>query len=389
MQLSNNENIHPLYHQGKEIILLGTAHVSRESVQLVSRVIMEEKPDTVCVELCQSRYQAIRQKDRWLEMDIVKVIKEKKAFLLLSNLLLAAFQKKIANKFDIKPGEEMITAIETAETLGANIQLADRDIRTTLSRTWRAMGLWGKFKLLFQLFLSLRNIDEITEEEIEKMKQQDVLEALMSEIEKSLPVIRDILIDERDQYLSNKIKTASGKKIVAVVGAGHVSGIKAHWGNEIDINALEQLPPKRGFSRFFKWFLPLAIGMLIVFGFYLGGVQKGAHMLTWWVLANGVLAGLGALIAWAHPLTVLSSVLAAPLTSLNPMIAAGWVSGMVEAFTRHPKVKDFENLSEDILSVRGFWRNKVTRILLVVVFTNLGSSLGTFVAIPLMAKVLQ
>lgn len=389
MQLSNNENIHLLYHQGKEIILLGTAHVSRESVQLVSRVIMEEKPDTVCVELCQSRYQAIRQKDRWLEMDIIKVIKEKKAFLLLSNLLLAAFQKKIANKFDIKPGEEMITAIETAETLGANIQLADRDIRTTLSRTWRAMGLWGKFKLLFQLLLSLGKIDEITEEEIEKMKQQDVLEALMSEIEKSLPVIRDILIDERDQYLSNKIKTASGKKIVAVVGAGHVSGIKAYWGNEIDINALEQLPPKKGFSRFFKWLLPLAIGMLLVFGFYLGGVQKGAHMLTWWVLANGVLAGLGALIAWAHPLTVLSSVLAAPLTSLNPMIAAGWVSGMVEAFTRHPKVKDFENLSEDILSVRGFWRNKVTRILLVVVFTNLGSALGTFVAIPLMAKVLQ
>ncbi len=388
MQLSNNENIHPLYHQGKEIILLGTAHVSKESVQLVSRVIMEEKPDTVCVELCQSRYQAIRQKDRWLEMDLIKVIKEKKAFLLLSNLLLASFQKKIANKFGVKPGEEMIKAIEIAETLGANIQLADRDIRTTLSRTWRAMGLWGKFKLLFQLLLSMGNIDEITEEEIEKMKQQDVLEALMSEIEKSLPVLRDILIDERDQYLSNKIKAASGKKIVAVVGAGHVAGIKAYWGSEIDINALEQLPPKRGFSRFFKWFLPLAIGMLIVFGFYLGGVQKGAHMLTWWVLANGVLAGLGALIAWAHPLTILSSVLAAPLTSLNPMIAAGWVSGMVEAFTRQPKVKDFENLSEDILSVRGFWRNKVTRILLVVVFTNLGSSLGTFVAIPLMAKVL-
>jgi pheromone shutdown-related protein TraB len=389
MQLSDNDNIHPLYHQGKEIVLLGTAHVSKESVQLVSRVIMETRPDTVCVELCQSRYQAIRQKDRWLEMDILKVVKEKKAFLLLSNLLLASVQKKIENKFDIKLGEEMIKAIETAETLGANIQLADRDIRTTLSRTWRAMGLWGKFKLLFQLLLSMGNIDEITEEEIEKMKQQDVLEALMSEIEKSLPVLRDILIDERDQYLANKIKTASGEKIVAVVGAGHIPGIKAYWGNEIDINALEQLPPKSGFSRFFKWFLPLAIGMLIAFGFYLGGVQKGAHMLTWWVLANGVLAGLGALIAWAHPLTILSSILAAPLTSLNPMIAAGWVSGMVETFTRQPKVKDFENLSEDILSVRGFWRNKVTRILLVVVFTNLGSSLGTFVAIPLMAKVLQ
>ena len=388
MQLSDSGNIHRLYLKDKEIKLLGTAHVSKESVQLVSRVIMEEKPDTVCVELCQSRYQAIRQKERWLEMDLIKVIKEKKAFLLLSNLLLASFQKKIAKKFGIRPGEEMIKAIETAEIVGAEIQLVDRDIRTTLARTWRAMGWWSKIKTFFQLLLSMGNVDEITEEEIEKMKQQDVLETLLAEIGKSLPALRKILIDERDQYLTHKIKSAPGKRIIAVVGAGHVPGIKANWENEIDVHPLEQLPPKKGLGRFLKWFLPLAIGVLIAYGFYLGGIKKGAHMLTWWVLANGVLAGLGATIAWAHPLTILASVLAAPLTSLNPMIAAGWVSGLVEAFTRQPKVKDFENLSEDILSLSGFWRNKVTRVLLVVVFTNLGSSLGTFVAIPLMAKVL-
>jgi pheromone shutdown-related protein TraB len=234
----------------------------------------------------------------------------------------------------------------------------------------------------------MESMDEITEEEIEKMKQQDVLETLLAEIGKSLPALRKILIDERDQYLAHKIKTAPGDSLVAVVGAGHVPGIKACWNDEIDIAPLEQLPPKKGLGRFLKWFLPLAIAALIACGFYWGGLQKGAHMLTWWVLANGVLAGLGATIAWAHPLTILASVLAAPLTSLNPMIAAGWVSGLVEAFTRQPKVRDFESLSEDILSLKGFWRNKVTRILLVVVFTNLGSSLGTFVAIPLMAKVL-
>jgi len=388
MAVSDSDGIQTLYVADKAVKLVGTAHVSKESVQLVSRVIMEEKPDTVCVELCQSRYQALRQKERWLDMDIIKVIREKKAFLLLSNLLLASFQKKIANKFDIRPGEEMIQAIETAQTVGAEIQLADRDIRTTLARTWRMMGWWGKLKILFQLVLSMGNIDEITEEEIEKMKQQDVLETLLAEIGKSLPALRKILIDERDQYLAHKIRSAPGNRIVAVVGAGHVPGIKACWEKKIDIEPLEQLPPKKGLGRFLKWFLPLAIGVLIVYGFYLGGVKKGTHMLTWWVLANGVLAGLGAALAWAHPLTILAAVLAAPLTSLNPMIAAGWVSGLVEAFTRKPKVRDLDSLSEDILSLKGFWKNKVTRVLLVVVFTNLGSSLGTFVAIPLMAKVL-
>jgi pheromone shutdown-related protein TraB len=250
------------------------------------------------------------------------------------------------------------------------------------------MGLWGKLKLLFQALLSLGQIDEISEADIEKMKQQDVLESLLADVSKSFPIIKDILIDERDRYLAYKIRTAPGNKIVAVVGAGHVPGIKNYWNTEIDIETLEQIPPKGKTVRILKWIIPLAILVLIASGFYRGGTHAGTHMITWWVLANGILAGLGALIALAHPLTILSSVLAAPLTSLNPMIAAGWVSGLVEAFSRKPKVKDFENLPEDILSIKGFWKNNVTRILLVVVFTNLGSSVGTFVAIPLMVKVL-
>jgi len=385
---NNDDNIHRLYFEDKEIILLGTAHVSRESANLVDSVIEEEKPDCVCVELCQSRYQTIRQKDKWQKMDIIKVIKDKKAFLLLSNLLLASFQKRIAKKFNLKAGEEMIKAIEKGEEIGAKIHLADRDIHITLSRTWRIMGLWDKLKLLFQFTLSLGGVDEISEEEIEKMKQQDVLQLILADIEKSLPVLRNILIDERDQYLAYNIKTAPGKKIVAVVGAGHVSGIKKYWNAEIDLKALEEIPPKSLASRFIKWIIPLGILFLFILGFFWGGYDTGAHMITWWVMANGILAGLGALIAFAHPLTVLSAVLAAPLTSLNPMIAAGWVSGLVEAVSRKPKVKDFESLPEDILSIKGFWKNKVTRILLVVIFTNLGSTLGTFVAIPLMLKVL-
>lgn len=380
--------IHRFDFENKEIILLGTAHVSKESAQLVKDVIEEEKPDTVCVELCESRYQAIRQKEMWQDTDIVKVIREKKSFLLLANLLLASFQKRIAKKLNIKPGQEMIQAIETGEAVGAKIHLADRDIRITLSRTWRTMGLWSKLKLFFQLILSIGEVDEISEEDIEKMKQKDVLETLLADVGKSLPVVKDILIDERDQYLAHKIRTAPGNKIVAVVGAGHVPGIKKYWNADVDIKTLDHLPVKGKTFGILKWIIPAAILLLLFSGFFYGGVNTGKDMIKWWILANGLLAGLGALIAFAHPLTILSSVLAAPLTSLNPMIAAGWVSGLVEAFSRKPKVKDIENLPEDILSIRGFWKNKVTRILLVVVFTNLGSALGTFVAIPLMWKVL-
>jgi len=386
--INNSNMIHRLDFENKEIVLLGTAHVSKESAQLVKDVIEEEKPETVSVELCESRYQAIRQKEMWQDTDIVKVIREKKSFLLLANLLLASFQKRIAKKLNIKPGQEMIQAIETGEAVGAKIHLADRDIRITLSRTWRTMGLWSKLKLFFQLILSIGEVDEISEEDIEKIKQKDVLETLLADVGKSLPVVKDILIDERDRYLAHKIRTAPGNKIVAVVGAGHVPGIKKYWNADVDINTLDHLPPKGKTFGILKWIIPAAILVLLFSGFFYGGANTGKDMIKWWILANGLLAGLGALIAFAHPFTILSSVLAAPLTSLNPMIAAGWVSGLVEAFSRKPKVKDIENLPEDILSIRGFWKNKVTRILLVVVFTNLGSALGTFIAIPLMWKVL-
>jgi pheromone shutdown-related protein TraB len=384
----NSQTVHRLDYDDKQVILVGTAHVSRESAQQVRQVIQEEQPDTVCVELCQSRYQSIRQKERWQETDIVKIIKEKKTFLLLSNLMLASFQKRIAKKLDIKPGQEMIAAVETAEEVGAEIHLADRDIRTTLSRTWRAMGLWAKIKLFFQLMLSLGEVEEITEEDIEKMKQQDVLETLLAEVGKSLPVLKTILIDERDQYLAQKIRTAPGKKIVAVVGAGHIPGIKKCWKEDVDVLALEQLPPKSKTAGILKWLIPVAILVMFVAGFFYGGAQAGKDMILWWIGANAILAGIGAILALAHPVTIVSSMLAAPLTSLNPMIAAGWVSGLVEAFSRKPKVKDLEKLPEDILSIRGFWRNKVTRILLVVVFTNIGSSIGTFVAFPVIVKLL-
>ena len=285
MQITDNSKmVHHLEYDDKQVILVGTAHVSKESAEQVTRVIQEESPDTVCVELCQSRYQSIRQKERWQETDIVKIIKEKKSFLLLSNLLLASFQKRIAKKLNIKPGQEMIAAIDAADEVGAAIHLADRDIRTTLSRTWREMGLWNKIKLLFQLVLSMGKIDDISEEDIEKMKQEDVHETILADVGKSLPVLKDILIDERDRYLTHKIRTAPGNKIVAVVGAGHVPGIKKYWNQEIDIEALEQTPPKGKLSAILKWTIPMAILLLIVLGFYHGGAHAGTDMITWWII---------------------------------------------------------------------------------------------------------
>jgi pheromone shutdown-related protein TraB len=381
------ENIHHLTFEDKDIQLVGTAHVSRESVNLVNEVIAENRPDTVCVELCESRYESLTQKKAWQEANIFRVIREKKAFLLLSNLILVYFQKKIGHKLGARPGEEMIRAIESAEGVGASIHLADRDIRTTLARTWRLMGLWTKIKLLAQIITSAGGLESITEEQIEEMKKKDVLETLLTEIGEELPEVKNILIDERDQYLTHKIRTAPGKRIVAVVGAGHVPGIKHYWNLPLDIEPLKQIPPKSKLISIFKWIIPLLILALFVFGFFTAGTSTTTHMLKWWILANSILAGLGATLAWAHPLTIFSAVVSAPLTSLNPMIAAGWVSGLVETFVGKPKVRDFESLPEDISSLKGFWKNKITRILLVVVFTNIGSSLGTFVAIPLMVRV--
>ena len=381
------EHMHQLKYEDKEVTLIGTAHVSRESAELVSHVIERERPDTVCIELCESRYQSITQKKKWQETELIKVIREKKAYVLLSNLMLAYFQKKIGLRLGIKPGEEVIRAIQAAEAVGARICLADRDIRTTLSRTWRLLGFWKKIKLLVQLVTSAGDFDSVSEEDIEKMKTEDVLEMLLSEIGESFPEIRRILIDERDQYLAYEIRAAPGKRIVAVVGAGHVPGIQQYWRSSIDLAELTRMPPKGRLMSLLKWGIPALIIALIVVGFLTAGTSAGTHMIKWWIIANATLAGLGAAIALGHPLTILTAIGASPLTSLNPMMAAGWFSGLVEVFVGKPKVRDFEGLPEDISTLRGFWKNKIIRVLLVVVFTNLGSSLGAFVAIPLMLRV--
>lgn len=376
----DQNDVHRLEYNGKEIIILGTAHVSQKSVDLVRDTIEEEKPDTVCVELCDSRFQALTQKQKWQDTNLLKVIKEKKAPLLLAQFLLASIQRKIGKKLGIKPGEEMAQAIKSAEMAGSKIHLADRDIRTTLARAWKSITFWEKMKLMAQFVASSFGADEISEEEVEELKNKDMLETLLAEIGESQPRLKKRLIDERDEYLTEKIRTAPGEKIVAVVGAGHVPGIKAGWNNDIDMAELEKMPPKGKTGPVLKWGIPIAIVALIVAGFYMAGAEEGKDMIIFWIVANMVLAGTGALIALAHPITIIAAAVASPITSLNPMIAAGWVAGVVQIFISKPKVRDFESLPDDITSIKGFWQNKITKILLVVVLTNLGSSSGAFVS---------
>jgi len=221
-----SENIHRINLDNHQIILIGTAHVSRLSVAEVKEVIEAEKPDTVCVELCQSRYQSIIDADKWKNTNVVKIIKEGKALMLLVNLALSSYQRRMANKFGIKPGQEMIQGIESAKEVGAELCLADRDIQITMLRLWRNINLWGKLKLFFNLLLSTFASEELSEEDLEKLKSQDILSAALDELSRAFPQLKAIIIDERDKYLAQNIKTAPGSKVVAILGAGHIPGIK-------------------------------------------------------------------------------------------------------------------------------------------------------------------
>ena len=387
--INENKNITHIEVQDKNFWIIGTAHVSKQSAKLVEQTISDLKPDTVCVELCEARYSSIKNEQKFQDTDIIKIIKDKKAYLLLINLILSSFQKKIADKMEVRPGQEMITAIEKADETGAATILADRNIQTTLSRAWASMSFWEKTKVISQLVFAAGSNEDISEEEIERLKQTDVLETLLDEIGKTHPDLKNVLITERDKYLSCKIKNAPGKNIVAVVGAGHVPGIKQYWNHDIDIKKLEETPPPGKFLKIFKWGIPALIVAIICGGFFMGGKSTGSEMIAAWFILNAVMAGIGALVSLAHPLTILTAAVAAPFTSINPMIAAGWVSGLAEAMLRKPKVKDLSNLSTDITTLKGFWKNNVTRVLLVVVFTNIGSTIGTFAAFPALLKIMH
>lgn len=371
-------SVEKIYYQDKEIVLIGTAHVSKTSVSEVKETIAREKPDSVCIELCQSRYETIMDNDRWRKMDIIKVIRENKAVLLLVNLLLSSFQGKIARQFGIKPGQEMLQGIASAQETGAQLVLADRNIQATFLRIWRSLGFWSKLKLFGMLILSVFNDEELTEEELEKLKTEDILMLALSEFSTTFPQLKKVLIDERDMYLAQKIKEAPGSKIVAVVGAGHIPGIKKQISENQNLEKLAMVPPKSSLDKIIGWGIPLVLLGVIISTFSIDK-STGLDQVSSWILWNGSLAALGTLLAFGHPFSILTAFLAAPITSLNPFLAAGWFAGLTEAYIRRPNVGDFERMPEDIFTLKGFWNNKVTHILLVVALANLGSTAGTII----------
>ncbi|WP_277584020.1 TraB/GumN family protein [Psychrobacillus antarcticus] len=374
----SEENITRLYVNDKEIILIGTAHVSRQSAEQVKEVIDREKPDSVCIELDEQRYQSIIDNNKWKQTDIFKVIKDKKATLLLMNLAISSFQNRMAKQFDIKPGQEMIQGIASANENGAEIVLADRNIQTTFSRIWHNLGLKGKSQLLASVFFSIFSKDTITEEEMENMKSKDTLNAVLAEFTASFPKLKTPLIDERDQYLAQKIKEAPGQKIVAVLGAAHVPGITKEIHKEQDLAKLSEIPPKSVIPKIIGWAIPILIVALIVITF-ITNPSAGFDQALSWILWTGSMAAVGAAVALGHPLAILAAFVTAPVTALHPILASGWFSGLAQAYIKRPTIADFESLSEDVFTIKGFWRNKVTRVLLVVVLTNLFGSLGTFI----------
>jgi len=374
----STDNVHKLEIDGKEIILIGTAHVSKKSADEVKDIIQDEKPDTVCVELCQARYQSIMDPDKSKKMDVIQIIKQGKALILLVNLILSSYQKRLAKQFGIKPGQEMIQGIESANELGATLCLGDRDIHTTMLRLWRGLGFFGKIKLFSQLVLSMFIDEEVSEEQMEEMKTQDMLSSALNELSKSFPHFKSIIIDERDKYLAQKIKTAPGNKVVAVLGAGHIPGIKEELYKENDIEELSKVTPGSKITKIIGWGIAVLIIAVIVSTFSVDRAA-GVDQMVSWILWNGSLSALGTLLAFGHPLSILTAFVVSPISSLSPLLAAGWFAGLAEALVRKPNVEDFENMAEDVQTVKGFWRNKVTRVLLVVVFANLGSTLGTFI----------
>lgn len=384
------ENVDKIVLGEKTIFLVGTAHISQASVDLAERIIRETAPDSVAIELCESRHASLLDPERWKNTDIVSVIRSGRAYVLMAQLVLASFQKKLGDQLKIKPGSEMLRSAEVAEELGKQLVLADRDVRVTLKRSWSALGLLGTFRLVSSMIVSLFSKQKIEAEEIERLKKSDALEEMMREFSEVLPEVRVALIDERDSYLASKIREAKGDTIVAIVGAGHVPGIREKVGTPIDIDALEVIPAPNPMWKILQWLIPILVIGLLAYGFMGSGIETVTEMAWTWLLINGSFGALGSLIALAHPVTILVAFLVSPFTSLNPFIAAGWVAGLVEAIIRKPRVADLETVADDISEhFSGIWRNRVTRILLVIALTNLCGTIGTIIGIERMASILR
>lgn len=369
----------------REIILIGTAHISHESCEEVKKAVEEKSPDCVAIELDEGRYKSLNDAESWRNLDIIKVLKKKQGFLLLANLVLSGFQRRMGTNVGVKPGDEMRAADASAKEKGIPVAMVDRPIQVTLRRAWAVNSFWGKCKLLSALIASAFDNEEVSGEQIENLKNSSEMDSMMKELSDYMPVVKKVLIDERDRYLASKIWECEGKKTLAVLGAGHLPGVEAYL-NQLaagekssDVADIAEVPPKSKASTVAGWSIVALIVALIAASFVYGGTQNGVKMVGAWFFWNALLAGLGALLALAHPVTILVSAAAAPFTSLCPLIGVGMVAGLVQAVICKPKVSDLESL-QDSITFKGFYKNRLLRVLLVFFLSSLGSSIGTFAA---------
>lgn len=386
MEFSNNVAI--LEGNGKTYYIIGTAHISKHSVQEVNDVIDAVQPDTVCVELCQTRHQALTEEQQWQKLNIFQVVKQGKALMLLANLALSAFQRKMGEQLGVKPGAELLEGVKKAEEVGAELVLADRDIQVTLKRTWANLSWWDKLKAMSGLFDAVISDEKISEDDLEKMKEGDQLNDMMQEFAREMPKVKTPLIDERDQYLMSKIQDAPGEKIVAVVGAGHVNGMKTWFGKNIDLERISTVPPKSPFWKAFPYVFTAVVLSFLTYGLLNRADNSVQDILEAWILPNAIGAGLFAAFAGARFLSILTAAISAPITSLIPVLGAGMVTGLMEAHLRKPTVEDCERIPEDVNSLKGFYRNPFTRVLLVFFMANTGSALGTWIGVGWLAKII-
>ncbi|TFG61899.1 MAG: TraB/GumN family protein [Nitrospirales bacterium] len=365
----------------KTIILVGTAHVSQESVELVKLVIEQEQPDGVCVELDAKRFEAISHPNRWESLDLKEIIRQQQLSTLMVNLVLASFQKRLGDKLGVLPGTEMLEAIRMAEKHNVPVTLGDRDVRVTMRRAWRNTPFWRKSLLMSSLLLSIFDTTEVSEDEIRNLKKQDVLSEMMKDLGKEVPTLKVVLIDERDRYLAKKMVEAPGKRTVAVVGAGHVAGIcqTIEKQQSVDLEELNFVPPVSPILKIVGWSIPvLIVGSIAWIGWQKGADAAGENAL-FWILANGIPSGIGGLLAMAHPLTTLTAFVAAPFTSLTPVIGVGYVTAFVQAYLQPPIVRDFQTVAEDIAIPGRWWKSRLLRVFLAFLLPTIGSIIGTWV----------
>ncbi len=368
---------------GNVLYLFGTAHVSAKSATDVETLIRAIQPDNVSIELCAQRFETLSNPEKWKETDIFSLIKSGKSSVLLVQLILASYQKRIANKLKIRPGAEMHKAIEISKELDIPLLLVDRDIKITLRRAWYNISLLDLSKIVFSSIFSKGSDDDISEEEIEALKNEDELSSALKEFSDRLPKLKNALVDERDVYMSSMLCESKSMTTLAVVGAGHVPGmlklLEETTSGIIDRQGISEIPPPSLMTKFLIYGIPGILAILTLYVFIVFDYQTGLAMLGTWAFTTGIFAAIGAAIAFAHPLSILTAGLIAPFAALHPGIATGWVSGLVEAWLRKPTVSDFENISDEMESFKGLWGNRVMRILLVVAFSNLGCMVGMWV----------